>query len=356
MRAHLKTLTSNTLMVIVCLFTLSHKVQAENVDYAAEAERRAKLAGQSLVGMPAPHMKIETLNGEVIDLADVYGKKPVYIKFWATWCVPCREQMPRFEEIYKRYKNDIQVISVNTGINDNRASVSAFVKKVGLTMPTTIDHGSLARAFQLRVTPQHLLIDRNGEFSYFGHLDDEEFHLAIEHVIKEPTNTSQRQRNPALKLEAPGYKVGDTISSLAFTSIDNKPLEFHFGSEDSKQVGVVFFGPWCEWYLEETAPHASQMCTQVRKLLEQKSQTSNTEWVSISTNVWSSIPELHEYKKSYGTSLPIVFDQNGEIFEQFGVNQLPTITLINKNGSIQLKSSLQDEDFSKTLDIISNLQ
>ncbi|WP_246847742.1 redoxin family protein [Vibrio crassostreae] len=355
MKYKLSSMFKTSLVAVFCLFTFSLHVLADDVDYSADGERRAKSAGESLIGQPAPVMSITTLDGNVIDLAKVYGKKPVYIKFWATWCIPCRQQMPGFEEISQQYGEDIQIISINTGINDDLASVTKFLKKMGLTMPTTIDDGKLARAFHLRVTPQHLLIDRDGKFAYFGHVDDEKFHQALTNVIAQPAHESH-VNNPSPSFDDTAYKVGDKLTDLSFTTIDNESLNFKFGNDNGKKVGVVFFGPWCEWYLEETSPKTSQACTKVRELLEEKSQASSIDWVTVSTNVWSSKSELHNYKKSYGTTLPIVFDADGELFKSFGVNQIPTITLIDADGTINVKSSIQDSDFDKAIDAVSNLK
>lgn len=123
------TLLKTPLIALLCLFTLAQVAHGADDDYSAEGERRAKAAGESLVGTPAPQMKMTTIDGKAIDLADLYGKKPVYIKFWATWCVPCSEQMPSFEDIYKKYGDKVQVIAVNTGISDNIKSVTEFSKK-----------------------------------------------------------------------------------------------------------------------------------------------------------------------------------------------------------------------------------
>ena len=336
------------LITIVSIFSLHQQVHAEEIDYSADGERRAKSAGESLVGKPAPNLKITTIDGTAIDLNELYGKKPIYIKFWATWCIPCREQMPGFEKIYNKYKDEIEVISVNTGINDNLESVVPFISKMGLTMPTTIDDGTLARAFQLRVTPQHVLIDKQGLFSYFGHVDDEDFHKQLEHLIEQSTNDKPAYDN-SIASEHFEYKVGDIIPELNFTTINDQSIEIRFGEKKEDKVGLVFFGPWCEWYLEETAPESAQACTKTREILELKSKKEGIEWVSISTNVWSSVSELQEYKQSYGTSLPIVFDSDGKLFEMFGVNQIPTVVLVDKDGRIQSKASVQDSEFEDYL-------
>ncbi|MFC6631845.1 TlpA family protein disulfide reductase [Microbulbifer taiwanensis] len=343
------------LIGFLCLFAFSQTIYAGGEDYSAEGERRAKSAGESLIGTPAPQLKIEDIDGTTIDLAQVYGEKPVYIKFWATWCVPCREQMPGFEDIYKEYGDKIQVVAVNTGISDSLKSVTVFREKIGMTMPIAIDDGKLARAFQLRVTPQHLLIDKNGEFAYFGHKDDKEFHKALDRVVTEEFS-GKTLRNPTFVPKDSGYTVGDRVPDVSFSTIDEKSLNFKFNTPSSKKIALVFFGPWCEWYLEKTEPKTSKACTQVRELLESKSKESNVQWVTVSTNLWSSVSDLEDYRKSYGTTMPIVFDEDGDLFKQFGINQIPTIAVIDPDGKVSLKSSIQDDGFDTALHTISTFK
>ncbi|MDG9669531.1 redoxin domain-containing protein [Hahella sp. CR1] len=354
MRVQLKGLMKIPLIALY-LSVFSQAGYAEDADYAAEGERRAKVAGESLLGAPAPTFKIKDIDGGTIDLAQIYGDKPVYLKFWATWCGPCREQMQGFEEIYKKYGDKIQVVAINTGISDTLESVTEFRKKVGLTMPITIDNGELARAFQLRVTPQHVLIDKKGEFAYFGHKDDQTLHQALDSVVAEKP-AEKPLNNPDLALNDEGYKKGDTAQDVSFSTIDEQALNFRFNTSNSKKVAVVFFAPWCEWYLEETEPKTSKACTQVRELLESKSKSTDVQWVTVSSNLWTSAADLKDYRKSYAAIPPIVFDDDGELFKQFGVNQIPTITVIEPNGVISLKSSIQDEDFDITLQTISSFK
>ncbi len=74
--------------------------------------RRRSAAGQ-LVGRPAPNITLRSIHGGTIDIVKNYGHKPVYLKVWATYCIPCRAQMPGFEKIYQRYGTKMQVVAVD---------------------------------------------------------------------------------------------------------------------------------------------------------------------------------------------------------------------------------------------------
>ncbi|MGX2952396.1 TlpA family protein disulfide reductase [Shewanella sp. JL219SE-S6] len=211
-------------------------------DFAAEGERRAKLAGSELIGTPAPQRELTTLTGETLNLQQLYGSKPVYIKFWATWCVPCRQQMPGFEKIYQQYGEKLQVIAVNTGISDDINSVGAFVKQAGLNIPVVIDDGALARAFKLRVTPQHFLVDRSGRIAYVGHQDDEAFHQALEAVIADK-GENKAPLSGTVAEKASGYEVGDKFASLRLKSIANISYPLPSTTRQGKATGLVFFAP-----------------------------------------------------------------------------------------------------------------
>src|SRR5262245_36249032 len=82
--------------------------------YIAEDPRLARL-----VGSPGPMLSLQAIDGGRIDLKDIYGKKPIYLKLWATYCIPCRAQMPGFEKIFETFGDRMQVIAVNAGVDDD---------------------------------------------------------------------------------------------------------------------------------------------------------------------------------------------------------------------------------------------
>src|SRR5262249_55281594 len=83
--------------------------------FPSTGQERAVSAGAALIGTRAPALRLKTIDGRDIDLGSLYRHEAVYLKFWATWCVPCREQMPHFERTYERAGKGLAVIAINAG-------------------------------------------------------------------------------------------------------------------------------------------------------------------------------------------------------------------------------------------------
>jgi len=100
--------------------------------------------------------------------------KPLYLKFWASWCETCRKQMPHLESIHKNYKDKLDVVAVNFGFNDSLKLVKQFQKDFKLTVPISYDPlGLAAKHFEVPVVPYNILINREGKIFYKGYnLDD----------------------------------------------------------------------------------------------------------------------------------------------------------------------------------------
>jgi len=111
---------------------------------------------------PTPDFTLPDPEGKKISLKDFKGKL-VFLNFWASWCVPCREEMPAMERLYQQYKTKgFVILAVN--VKDSRKDALAFIKELKLTYPIVLDPdgdvGLLYGAFGL---PTTYLIDRKGE-------------------------------------------------------------------------------------------------------------------------------------------------------------------------------------------------
>jgi cytochrome c biogenesis protein CcmG/thiol:disulfide interchange protein DsbE len=112
-------------------------------------------------GSAAPPIRLTTLEGEDVSLSDYLGKL-VVLNFWATWCGPCREEMPLFEQAQQHYGSDnIVVLAVN--VREGSGTVRPFVERFALTYPILLDErGSVARRYRVRSFPTTYFIGRDG--------------------------------------------------------------------------------------------------------------------------------------------------------------------------------------------------
>ncbi|GAA3541036.1 TlpA disulfide reductase family protein [Zobellella aerophila] len=300
--------------------------------FDAEGERRAKGAGASLAGQLGPVAELETIDGEKINLVQLYGKKPVYLKFWATWCVPCRQQMPGFEDIQQKFGDKIQVIAVNTGFADDIESIHAYRKEHGLTMPIVIDDGSLATGVNLRVTPQHVVIGRDGRIAHIGHLDNEELHAALRHAVAEDDDLAAQAATDKTT-QITQFEVGDKVSDLQITMLDGTRVSLA-APANHKPRALVFFAPWCESYLAESRPRTSQACRRVREDVDKLIAQGGLDWLGISSGLWVSTADLQDYKDSSSSRLPLALDEDDSLFRAFGIRDIPSIVLLDAQGRV----------------------
>ena len=114
------------------------------------------------VGAPVPAVVLKQADGTTFRLADARGK-PVVLNFWASWCGPCREEMPGFEEASKRLGKDVLFVGVNATSSDSREQAIAFIDQMGVTFPIVYDEsGSMAAAYGIRGLPATFFIDAQG--------------------------------------------------------------------------------------------------------------------------------------------------------------------------------------------------
>jgi len=303
----------------------------EDPAYAAKGERLGKAAAASLVGQPAPAIVLTTIDGAHIDLAKIYGNKPVYLKFWATWCVPCRQQMPGFENIYEKLGNQIQVVAVDIGFNDDEGAVRAYSKQMGLRMPIVMDDGSLGALFNLRVTPQHVLIGRDGRITYVGHLADQQLDVALQKVLSAPRG--HRVVRALYRPSQPVFKPGEIVKGLQARTNSGARVVLGRGHPGRLQ-GVVFFSTWCESYLATSRPATAQACRRVREQVDRLAASRSVDWIGVAGGPWSTAADLADYQTTTKTKIPLALDTSGRLFRSFGVREIPTIALIDGSGRL----------------------
>ncbi len=112
-------------------------------------------------GGPAPGFKLATFDGHEISLEDLRGKA-VVLNFWATWCGPCRTEMPDLQAFYDDHRpQGLELIGVN--IQESAEDVTQYRQMLGISFPTVLDSdGSVTREYLVRGVPSTFFIDPQG--------------------------------------------------------------------------------------------------------------------------------------------------------------------------------------------------
>ncbi len=115
------------------------------------------------VGFMAPDFTLNTLQGYPITLSGLRGQA-VLINLWATWCPPCRAEMPVIESLYREYREaGLVVLGINVTYQDDPFAIPPFVEEYDLTFPILLDEtGLVSNAYQLRSLPSSYFIGRDG--------------------------------------------------------------------------------------------------------------------------------------------------------------------------------------------------
>lgn len=162
----------NRILIAFCLLLAPAGV---NLAYAADAPA-------------APNFALKSADGTNVRLSEARGQV-VMINFWATWCGPCRQEMPILNDLYKRYRNaGFLLLGVNT--ERNPAEARAMAAKLGVQFPILFDTDKTAsRLYEVTAMPYTVLVDRNGKIRYRhrGYVPgtEREYETQIRELLKE---------------------------------------------------------------------------------------------------------------------------------------------------------------------------
>ncbi len=118
------------------------------------------------IGYYAPNFRLPRLGGGEISMASQKGKV-VFLNFWATWCAPCRDEMPSMENLYKDFRSQGLEILAISGDIEGEPVVRPFAMELGLTYPIPLDPDlRIHDKYLIRSVPTTILVDRNGVITH----------------------------------------------------------------------------------------------------------------------------------------------------------------------------------------------
>ena len=151
-------------VVVLAIVTVLLTWRASLLESRLEEEREQP----ELVSKTAPDFSASTLDGRTVTLADFRGQKKVVVAFWASWCGPCRLEMPNLIQFYKNNhsdSSDFEILAVSIDENPNEAQ--NFASAMKLNFPVLIDpRQRMANAFGVEGIPTMFVIDKAGKVVY----------------------------------------------------------------------------------------------------------------------------------------------------------------------------------------------
>ena len=166
-----------------------------------------KLAGD-VHGVKAPDFDLRTLDGSKVKLSDFRGKA-VLLNFWATWCPPCKVEMPWFVDLQNKYGKDGLVV-LGVAMDDSEASkIAAFAHEMGVNYPVLLGNDQVSDDYgNVQVLPTTFSIDRNGMVvdKMAGLLSRQEIEQQVQKALQSTYKPVAESRRAAVAAATPAAK------------------------------------------------------------------------------------------------------------------------------------------------------
>jgi len=185
-------------IVTLAIFTVFITWRAK----ALETKLARRVEQSDMVGKRAPDFSLESLDGQKVSLADFRGKKMVVVSFWASWCGPCRMEMPALRDYYKKNQehwDDFEVVAIDT--NDERSDAATFSLSERLPFPVVLDpRGTISDLYGVQAIPAMFIVGKDGIVKYAQ-------------IGFDPTMEIELSVNLGIKIATPGQTTSDDNTS-----------------------------------------------------------------------------------------------------------------------------------------------
>ncbi|MBF0430507.1 MAG: TlpA family protein disulfide reductase [Fibrobacteria bacterium] len=158
-----------TLLLILLLLTVaiqakgkkSKEVPVESTDGKADADTT-----ELYISDKAPPIVLRDIFGRLVNIKNIIGKKNIIVAFWATYCIPCREEMPQLEKLAKKYDDDVALLLVSVD-KRKKGLVSGYIRRHGIRSIVLLDvYQQTLERYKVDKIPALFLIDKSGEIVF----------------------------------------------------------------------------------------------------------------------------------------------------------------------------------------------
>ena len=174
--------------MLACAFVGMTFTSGCSADFAPLSWVRDRLSGpEAGTGGPAADFAFDTFSGQRVELAELKGR-PVVLSFWASWCIPCRAEMPYFEKIYREYR-DQGVVFVGLAVQDDPQSAQDFLVSLGVTYPTGPDRrNEVSTSYSLVGLPTTIFITPEATVAkrWNGPVSEDQLTALIKEMVARP--------------------------------------------------------------------------------------------------------------------------------------------------------------------------
>lgn len=155
---------------------------------ASLALTASRLEAQTQIGMEigsqAEPFALETVYGEFVDLADVVGRRPVLLEFWASWCSKCQALHAKMEAAYEKFGDRVEFYGVAVAVGQKPSTIRRYLDKHPTSFPMLWDKsGDAVRQFMVPVTSYIVILDAEGRVAYTGVDSSQDILGALQRIV-----------------------------------------------------------------------------------------------------------------------------------------------------------------------------
>jgi hypothetical protein len=177
-----------------------------------------------------------------------------------------------------------------------------------------------------------VVIGRDGRIQYVGHLADARLDAALlaarEGTTVSPSSSAQESGDKVAH-----YGIGDLLPQQTVRTLDGQAFELRRPNSPQGTV-LVFLSPWCETYLKTSRPNVAAACRAARIQVTTLARSGHSRWLGVASGLWATTEDLQQYQANFKVDIPLTLDDTGRLFQEFAVNNTPTLIVTDPAGKI----------------------